>query len=195
MIVSPSLPCSYFTVAQKAVNVHMITAHMDTMNAAALSTDSVIITQIITETDLCLLLLAQGAVLLGEALRHQTHILTLESATPSLLLIQHDVTYTEMTGDGALTEPTIIVGADHLIPHSQGTLPHNGPRDKPPKLLIPLKEHLCPPEEDPDLGPGVDLRVPIQSAAPAAQAAAGIFVCYDICYDDLSVHKPPACLS
>lgn len=174
MIVSPSLPCSYFTVAQKAVNVHMITAHMDTMNAVALSTDSVIITLIITEIVLCLLLLAQGAVLLGEALRHQTHILTLEFETPSLLLILHDVTYTEMTEDDVLIEPTIIVGADHLIPHSQDTLPHNGPQDKPPKLLIPLKEHLCPLGEAPDLDPGADLRVLILSAAPAAQAAAGV---------------------
>lgn len=84
VIGSPSLPCSYFTVAQKAVNVPTITAHMDTMNAAALSTDSVIITLIITETGLCSLLLAQGAVLLGEALRHQTRILTLEFEIPSL---------------------------------------------------------------------------------------------------------------
>lgn len=122
----------------------MITAHMDTMSAVALLTDSVTTTLIITEIVPCLLLLAQGAVLSGEALRHQTHILTLEFETPLLLLILHDVTYTEMTEDGGLIELTITVGADRLIPHSQGTLPHNGPPDKPPKLRIPLKELLCP---------------------------------------------------
>lgn len=152
----------------------MITAHMDTMNAAALSTDSVIITLIITEIVLCLLLLAQGAVLLGEALRHQTHILTLEFEIPSLLLILHGVTYTEMTEDAVLIEPTITVGADHPIPHSQGTLPRNGPQDKPPKLLILLKEQLCRLGEGPDPDPGADLQVLILSAAPAAQAAAGV---------------------
>lgn len=156
VILSPSLPCSYFTVAQRPVNVHMITAHMDTMSAAALLTDSVTTTLIITEIAQCLLLLAQGAVLLREALRHRTHILTLEFETPLLSLIQHDVTYTEMTEDDVLIEPTITAGADHLIPLRQGTHPHNGPRDKPPKLLIPLKELLCPLEEARDLDPGAD---------------------------------------
>lgn len=152
----------------------MITAHMDTMTAVALSTDSATTTLIITEIVLCLLLLAQGAVLSGEALRHQTHILTLEFVTPSLLLILHDVTYTEMTEDDVLIELTITAGADRLILHSQGILPHNGPRDKPPKLLIPLKELLCPLGEARDLDPGADLRALILSAAPAARAAAGV---------------------
>lgn len=152
----------------------MITAHMDTMSAVELSTDSVTTTLIITEIVLCLLLLAQGAVLLVGALRHQTHILTLEFETPSLLPILQDVTYTEMTEDDVLIEPTITVGADHLIPHSPGTLPHNGPRDKPPKLLIPLKELLCPLGEAHDLDPTADLRALIRSAAPAARAAAGL---------------------
>lgn len=62
----------------------MITAHMDIMNAAELLTGSVIIMQIITEIDQCLPLLAQGAVLLGEVLRHRTLILTLEFETPLL---------------------------------------------------------------------------------------------------------------
>lgn len=161
-------------VALKAVNVHMTTAHMDTMNAAALLTDSVTTTLTITETVLCLLLLAQGAVLLGEASRRQTHILTLEFETPSLLLILHDVTYTEMTEDDVLIEPTITVGADHLIPHSQDTLPHNGPRDKLPKLLIPLKELLCPLGEAHDLDPAADLPALTLSVAPAARVAAAI---------------------
>lgn len=161
-------------VALKAVSVHMITAHMDTMNAAALLTDSVTTTLIITETVLCLLLLAQGAVLLGEASRRQTHILTPEFETPSLLLILHDVTYTEMTEDDVLIEPTITVGADHLIPHSQDTPPHNGPRDKLPKLLIPLKELLCPLGEARDLDPAADLPALTLSAAPAARVAAVI---------------------
>lgn len=152
----------------------MITAHMDTMNAVALSTDSVTTTLIITEIVLCLLPLAQGAVLLGEALRRQTHILTLEFETPSLLLILQDVTYTEMTEGDVLIEPTITVGADHLIPHSRGTLPHNGPQDKPPKLLIPRKDLLCPLGEAHDLDPGADLQALILSAAPAARAAAGV---------------------
>lgn len=149
----------------------MITARMDTMTAVALSTDSVITMLIITVIALCLLLLAQGAVPLGEALRRQTHILTLEFETLSLLLILHDVTCTEMTEDDVLIEHIITVGVDHLIPHSQGTLPHKGPRGKPPKLLIPLKEPLCPQGEAQDLDPAVDLRVLILSAAPAARAA------------------------
>lgn len=179
VILSPSLPCSYFTVAQRPVNVHMITAHMDTMSAAALSTDSVTTTLIITEIAQCLLLLAQGAVLLREALRHRTHILTLEFETPLLLLIRHDGTHTEMTEDDVLIEPTITVGVDHLIPLRQGTHPHSGPRDKPPKLLIPLKELLCPLEEARDLDPGADLQALILSVALAARAAAGVtFILY-----------------
>lgn len=62
----------------------MITAHMDTMSAVELSTGSGTTTLTITVIVLCLLLLVQGAVLLGEALRQQTHILTLELETPSL---------------------------------------------------------------------------------------------------------------
>lgn len=157
----------------------MITAHMDTMSAVALSTDRVTTTPSITEIVPCLLLLAQGAVLSRGALRHQTHILTLEFETPlPLLLILHDVTYTEMTEDDGLTEPTITVGADHLIPHSQGILLHNGPRDKPPKLLIPPKELLCPLGEVPDLDLAADLPALILSAAPAARAAAGVYICF-----------------
>lgn len=171
---SPCLPCSYFTVAQKAAIVHMITAHMDTMNAAALLTDSVIIMLIITETVQCLLLLAQEVVLLGEALRHQTHILTLEFEIPSLSLILRGVTYTEMTEEDVLIELTITVGADHLIPRSPGTHPHSGPQDRPLKLLIPPREPHCPLEEAHDLDPGADLQVLILSAAPAAQAVAGV---------------------
>ena len=152
----------------------MITAHMDTRTAVALSTGSVTTTLNITVIVLCLLLLARGAVLLGQALRQQTHILTLEFETPSLLLIQHDVTCTEMTEDDVLTELTIIGEADRLIPHSQGTLPHNGPRDKPPKPLIRLKELLCPLVEAHDLGPAADLQALILSAAPAARAVAGV---------------------
>lgn len=161
-------------VAQKAVNVHMITAHMDTMIAVALSTDSVTTTLIITVIVLCLLLLAKGAVLLGEALRHQTHILTLEFETPSLLLILHDVTCTEMTEDGELIELTTTVEADHLIPLSQGIHPHNGPRDKPPKRLTRPKELPCPPGEARGLGLTADLRALILSAAQAARAVAVI---------------------
>lgn len=167
------LSCSYFTVVQKAVNVPMITAHMDTMTAAALLTDSVTTTQIITVIAPCLLLLAQGPVLLGEALRHQMHILTLELETPLLFLILRDVICIEMTEGDVLIELTITVGAAHLIPHSRGTLHHNGPQDKHPKLLIPLKELHCLPDEAQDLVPIADLQALILSVAPAAQAAAG----------------------
>lgn len=73
-----------------------------------------------------------------------------------------------------LIEHTITVGADHLILHSQDTLPHKGPLDKLQKLLIPQKEHLCPLGEAPVLDPGADLQVLILSAAPVAQAVAGI---------------------
>lgn len=159
-------------VAQKPANVHMITAHMDTMSAVALSTDSATTTLIITEIVPCLLLLALEVVPLGEALRQQTHILTLEFETHLLLLILHGVNYTEMREDGGLIEPTITGGADHLIPHSRGTLLHNGPRDKPLKLLIPLKELLCPLGEVRDLDPTAGRRALILSAAPAALAAA-----------------------
>lgn len=79
-----------------------------------------------------------------------------------------------MTEDAVLTEPIIIVAADHLIPHSQGILPRNGPQDKLPKLLILQKEQLCRLGEGPDLDPGADLQVLILSAALAAQAAAGV---------------------
>lgn len=154
----------------------MITAHMDTMTAAALSTDSVTTTQNITAIVLCLLLPAQGPVLLGEALRPQTHILTLEFETPSLFLILRDVSCIEMTEGDVLIERTITVGAAHLIPHSRGTLHRNGPQDKRPKLLIPLKELLCLLEEVQDLVPVADLQALILSAAPAAQAVAGVTV-------------------
>lgn len=152
----------------------MITAHMDTMNALVLSTDSVTTMRIITVIALCLLLLVQGAVPLGEALRRLSHILTLELETPSLLLILHDVTCTEMTEDGVLIEPIITAGADHLIPHSQGTLPLNGPRGKPPKLLIPLKEPPCLLGEAQSLDLAAGLQALILSAVPAARAAAGV---------------------
>lgn len=78
-----------------------------------------------------------------------------------------------MTEGGGSIGPTITAGAGHLIPHSHGTLPHNGPRGKPPKLLIPLKELLCPPGEVHDLDPTADLRALTLSAALAALAAAG----------------------
>lgn len=152
----------------------MITARMDIMSAAALSTDSVTTTQNITAIVLCLLLLAQGPVLLGEALKHQTHILTLEFETPSLFLILRDVTCIEMTEGDVLIEHTITVGAAHLIPHSQGTLHRNGPQDKHPKLLILLREFPCLPEEAQDLVRIADLQALILSAAPAAQAVAGV---------------------
>lgn len=174
VIIYPCLFCAYFTGAQKAAIVRMITARMDTTNAVAHLTEGVIIMLIITEIVPCLLLLAQGAVLLGEHLRLQTHILTLEFETPSLSLIPHGVTYTEMTEDDTLIEPTIIVVAARLIPHNRGTLPRKGTRDKLRKLLIPLKEHRCPLEEERDLIPGADLQVLILSAAQAARAVAGV---------------------
>lgn len=152
----------------------MITAHMDTMNAAALLTDSVIIMLTITETVQCLLLLAQEVALLGEALRHRTHILTLEFEIPSPSLILHGVTCTEMTEEDVLIERTITVGADHLIPRSPDTHPRSGPQDRTLKPLIPPREPLYLREEAHDLNPGVDLPVLIRSAAPAAQAAAGV---------------------
>lgn len=161
-------------VAQKAVNVRMITAHMDTMTAVVLLTDSVTTTPIITASALCLLLLAQAAVLLGEALRRQTHTLTLESETLLLLLTLHDVTCTEMTEDGVSIGLTITVGVDRLTPHSQGIPLLSGPRGNPPKLLIPLKKPLCPLGEVRGLDLTADLQALIQSAAQAAQAVAVI---------------------
>lgn len=155
------------------MNVHTITAHMDTMTAAALLTDSVTTTPIITAIALCLPLPAQAALLSGEALRRQTRILTLESETLLLLLTLHGVNCTEMTEDGASIGPIITVGADRLIPHSQGTPPLNGPRGNPPKHLIPLKERPYPPGEAPGLDHAADLRAPILSVARAAQAVAG----------------------
>lgn len=152
-----------------------ITAHTDTTNAVERSTDSVIIMPIITEIVLCLLLLAQGAVLSGEPLRLQIHILTLELETHSLSLIPRGVTYTEMTEGDTSTEPTIIVVAAHLIPHNRGTLHPKETQDKLQKL-IPRKEHHCPQEEERDLIPGADLQVLILSAAQAAQAVAGAIV-------------------
>lgn len=151
----------------------MITAHMDIMTAVVLLTDSVTTTPIITAIALCLLLLAQAAVLLGEALRRQTHTLTLESETLLLLLTLHDVTCTEMTEDGVSIGLTITVGVDRLTPHSQGIPPLSVPRGNPSKLLIPLKKHLCPLGEARDLDLTADLQALIQSAAQAAQAVAG----------------------
>lgn len=154
----------------------MITARMDTTNAVARLTEGVIIMLIITEIVPCLLLPAQGAVLLGERLRHQIHILTLESETPSLSLIPHGVTCTETTEDGTLIEPTIIAVAARLIPHSRDTLRPKGTRDKLQKLLIPLKERHCPLEGGRDLIPGAALQVLTLSAARAARAVAGVVI-------------------
>lgn len=152
----------------------MITARTDTTTAVALSTDSVTTMLIITEIAPCSLPPDKGAALSGEASRRQTHILTLEFETPLLSLILRDVTCTETTEDDALIEPTITAEADRLIPRSLGTLPHNGPRDKPPKLLIPPKELLCPLGEAHDPDHAADLQAPTLSAAPAARAAAAI---------------------
>lgn len=79
-----------------------------------------------------------------------------------------------MIEEDVLIGRTITVEAVHLIPHSQGTLPHNGPQDKPLKLLIPLKERLCPLGGAHDLDPAAGLQARILSAAPAAQAVAVI---------------------
>lgn len=194
VIIYPCLFCAYFTGAQKAVNVRTITAHTDTTSAAARLTDSVIIMLIITEIVLCLLLLAQGAVLLVEPLRLQTHILTLEFEIPLLSLIPHGVTCTEMIEDDTWTEPTTIAGAAHLIPHNRGILHPKGIRDKIPKPPIPLKELHCLLEEELDLIPGVDLQVLILSAAQAARVVAGvIFIIIIIDLDQL--HFTSACMT
>lgn len=152
----------------------MITAHTDTMNEVALLTDSVIIMLIITEIVLCLLLLAQGAVLLVEPLSLQTHILTLEFEIPLLSLTPHGVTCTEMIEGDTSIEPTTIAGAAHLIPRNRGTLHPKGIWDKIQKPPIPLKERHCPLEEEHNLIPGADLQVPILSAAQAARVVAGV---------------------
>lgn len=153
----------------------MITAHMDTMNAAAaLLTDSVIIMLTITETVQCLPLLAQEVALLGQALRHRTHILTLEFEIPSPSLTPRGVTCTEMTEEDVLIERTITVGADHLTPRSLDTHPHSGLQGRTLKLLIPPREHHYLLEEAHDPSRGVDLQVLTRSAAPAVQAAAGV---------------------
>lgn len=159
-------------VAQKAVNVHMITARMDTMSAVAHLTDSGTTMLIITVIVQCLLLLVRGAVPSVEALRHQTHILILEFETLSPLQMPHDVTSTGMTEDDALIELIIIVEAGRLILLSQDIPPHNGPQDRLPKHPIPLNELLCPLEEDHDLNPAADPQVQTLSAAPAVQAVA-----------------------
>lgn len=151
----------------------MITAHTDTMIAVERLKDSVTTTLIIIEIDLCLPRPAQGAALLLEALRQQTHTLTLGYETHSLLLIQQGVTYTEMTEDEGLIE-LIIAEADHLIPRSQDIRLLSGLQDKLPKPLIPLKGPLCPLEEAQDHDPTADLQAPTLSAAPAAQAVTGI---------------------
>lgn len=158
----------------------MITARMDTMNAAERLTDSVTTMLIITATAPCSQLLAQEAVPLEEVLRHQTHILTLEYETRLLLLTPHDVTCTEMTEGDVLIEPIITDEADPLIPRSRGSRHLNGPQDRPPKHLIPPKEppYLLGEAQDRDLT--ADLQAPTLSAAPAAQAVAGTmwFVCF-----------------
>lgn len=147
---------------------------MDTTNAVARLTDSVIIMLIITEIVLCLRLLAQGAVLLAEPLRLQTHILTLEFEIPLLSLIPHGVTCIEKIEDDTLIEPTTIDGAAHLIPRNRGTLHPKGLQDKIQKPPFPLKERHCPLEEELDLIPGADLQVLILSAAQAARVVAGV---------------------
>lgn len=131
---------------------------------------------IITEIVPCSLLPAQGAALLGERLRHQIHILTLESETPSLSLIPHGVTYTEMTEDATSIEPTIIAVAARLIPRNRDTRRRKGTRDKLRKRLIPLKERHCPLEGGRDLIPGAVLQVLTLSAAQAARAVAGAVI-------------------
>lgn len=191
----------FFAVAQKAANVHMITAHMDTTNAAAaLLTGSVIIMLTITETAQCLLPLAQEVALLGEALRHRTHILTLEFEIPSPSRTPHGVTCTEMTEEDELTERTITVGVDRLTLHSLDTHPHSGRQDRTLNPLIPPRERHSLLEEDLALSHGVDLRVLTQSAVPAAQAAAGVrfsqvftndhyfFLCHHVLHSNLWVY-------
>lgn len=165
----------------------MITARMDTTTAAGHLTDSVTTTLIITVIALCLQLLVQEAVLLEEVLRRQTHILTLEYETHLLLLIQLDVTCTEMTEGDVPIEP-ITDEADRLIPRSQGNLRLKGPQGKPPKLLIPLKEPPYLPGEAQDRGPTADLQVLTLSAALAAQAVAGMK--HDLCmFSIINYHK------
>lgn len=152
----------------------MITARMDTMNAAAaLLTGSVIIMLTITETARCLLPLAQEVALSGEALRHRTHILTLEFEIPSPSRTPPGATCTEMTEEDESTERTITVGAGRLTPRSLDTHPHSG-LDRTPNLLIPPRERHSLLEEALDLSHGVDLPVLTRSAVPAAQAVAGV---------------------
>lgn len=158
----------------------MIPARMDTMTAVGHLTDSVTTMPIITATAPCSQLLAQEAVPLEEVSRHQTRILTLEYETRLLLLTQHDVTCTEMTEDDVPIEPIITDEADHLIPHSRGSRRLNGPQGRRPKHLIPPKEHPYLPGEAQDRDLTADLQAPTLSAAPAAQAVAGVtwFVCF-----------------
>lgn len=75
--------------------------------------------------------------------------------------------------EGAVWIGRIIIDeADPLIPHSQGTHLHNGPRDKRLNLLIPPKELPCPLEEAQGLGREVDLQAQILLAVVAAQEVA-----------------------
>lgn len=77
-----------------------------------------------------------------------------------------------MTEGAVLTGRIIIGEADLLIPHSQGTLLHSGPRDKHLNLLIPLKELPCHLEEAQDLGHKADLQALTRLAVVAAQEVA-----------------------
>lgn len=153
----------------------MITARMDTMNAAAaLLTGSVIIMLTITEIAQCLLPPAQEVALLGEALKHRTHILSLEFEIPSPSLTPPGVTCTEMTEGDESIERTITVGADRLTPRSLDTRRLSGLQDRTLNLLIPPRGRHSLLEEALDLSRGAGPRVLTRSAVPAAQAAAGM---------------------
>lgn len=82
------------------------------------------------------------------------------------------MTSTERTEGAVLTGLIIIDEADLLIPHSQGTPLHKGPRDKRLNLLIPLKELPCPLGEAQGLGHEADLRAQTLLAVVAAQEVA-----------------------
>lgn len=152
----------------------MITAHMAIMSAAGLLTDNVTTTLIITAIAQCLHPLAPAAVQSEGVLRQQTHILTLEYETHLPLPIQHGETSTEMIGGDVLIVLITTVEADHLIPPSRGIRLLSEPQGKLQKPLILLKEPLCPPEEAQGRDLKADLQAPTLSAAPAAQAVAGM---------------------
>lgn len=159
-------------VAQTAVNVLMITAHMATTSAVGLLTDATT-TLNITAIALCLQPPAPAAVPSEGVLRRRTHILTLEYETRLPLPIQHGVTSTgTIEGDASIELIITIDEADRLIPPSRGTRLLNGPQDRPQKPPILLKDPLCPREEAPDRDLKADLQARTLSAAPAAQAAA-----------------------